>query len=523
MRTDWTQIKDQIIQNIDITQYCESRLEKVKEVRGEISACCPFHDDDEPSFSINSSTGLFHCFGCSEEGTLFDLHMHIHGMADFKEALTDLAELANVELPVAKKLPQKRPPIDEGLVKKWAESLAENHGIAKRLIERGISEKTMGRHQIGWDGVRYTIPIRDGAGRLVNIRRYDPGNATRKMINYATKMHSYGSPARLYGADRLRRYKGPIIVCEGEWDRLMLEQNGFPAVTGTHGAGCWRSEWSKLFKKRKVAIIMDTDQPGKKAADVIAESVYLEAESVRIVELPFPDKSGKDITDFFLAGRTLEELVKLIKNTPIYTGKAKRGVPYNWEVKSIEIMKTSPPIYTVEFPQGKIEMTTDDIMIPRRFKRQYFEEFQKFITLPEKDDEPTWEEYIEGLMESATIVSITTDSTPSGALREFIVEYLKNISLTETPEALNSGRGIILPDGRIYFKMNPLRRTVQEEFKGEFKLREITAQLKTTGCTGSIVAKIGGQSHRVWVTPLAGFEGLIQPEISLPEQPKNDV
>ena len=62
-----------------------------------LKACCPFHREKTPSFSINQSRGFYHCFGCGEHGSAFDFVMKMEGLT-FPEAVKRLASRCGVEI-----------------------------------------------------------------------------------------------------------------------------------------------------------------------------------------------------------------------------------------------------------------------------------------------------------------------------------------------------------------------------------------------------------------------------------------
>lgn len=317
MKYNTTAFKDSIIEKINIESYCSEHLEKSRISGVELTACCPFHNDHHPSFCISTESGLFKCHACGEEGNLFHLHGFLHCL-DFKEALGDLASRAGIEIPAR----EKKPVIKSTVIMSMVKELHNNRALLDKLLfTRHLDKKTIKDAKIGWDGERYTIPIYDPAGRLVNIRRYNP-DSKPKILNYTSGKgkykYSYGSPARLYGADQLKKSDGIVIVCEGEFDKLVLQRYGYISVTGTSGCNTWRREWSWQFKDRDVVIIYDSDDAGRRAArNIVAPKLVKFAKRLRIVELQFSESTGKDVTDWFLSGRTVTELESLIKDAQV--------------------------------------------------------------------------------------------------------------------------------------------------------------------------------------------------------------
>lgn len=97
-----------------------------------------------------------------------------------------------------------------------------------------------------------------------------------------------------------------VFIVEGEKDVHTLEKQGQVATCCPGGAGKWRPEYDGYFGELDVTIVADRDQPGEKHARTVAASLAGVAKSVRIVEAA----AGKDATDHFDAGHTLEQLVE---------------------------------------------------------------------------------------------------------------------------------------------------------------------------------------------------------------------
>lgn len=112
-----------------------------------------------------------------------------------------------------------------------------------------------------------------------------------------------------------------IFVCEGEKDVETLAQHGFAATCNPMGAGKWQSEHTETLRDAKrVVVIADKDEPGRKHAFAVATALHGVAKCVRSIELP--DRNGqpvKDAADWFAAGGTAAELRALVTSTPEFT------------------------------------------------------------------------------------------------------------------------------------------------------------------------------------------------------------
>src|SRR5262245_34143218 len=180
--------------------------------------------------------------------------------------------------------------------------------ICAYLHGRGIQDEMIDLNLLGWNGWRITIPIFDRDGELVFFKQArDPeDNSENPKIIAWPKGH-----LELYGWENLKSDTSHIIICEGEFDRLVLEANGFPAVTSTGGARAFRKEWAKEFKPiPEVYICFDNDEAGKNGALRVGRLIP----HAKIVELPQEVGEGGDVTDFFVRlGRNREDFLRLLQ------------------------------------------------------------------------------------------------------------------------------------------------------------------------------------------------------------------
>src|SRR5437879_6522235 len=155
---------------------------------------------------------------------------------------------------------------------------------------RGISDPVIGRHLLGWNGSRITIPIFDRHGRLAFFKlAKDPEHKTDSPKMLATP----GAHAELYGWERVLSKPEQIIICEGEFDRLVLESRGFAAVTSTGGAATFRAEWAELLRGiPSIYMCFDSDAAGRTGAERVAQLIP----RARIVRLPEDVGEGGDVT-----------------------------------------------------------------------------------------------------------------------------------------------------------------------------------------------------------------------------------
>lgn len=192
------------------------------------------------------------------------------------------------------------------------EALAYHQRLPERLWkylnERGIPNALIHAHLLGWNGQRITIPIPNRAGQLAFFKlAKDPEDKTDSPKMLATP----GARAELYGWEHLHEKPEKVIICEGEFDRLVLESYSFAAVTSTGGAGVFRPEWAEELKPiPEVYICFDHDEAGRNGALRVGRMIP----HARLVDLPGDVGEGGDVTDFFARlGRSREDFLRVLE------------------------------------------------------------------------------------------------------------------------------------------------------------------------------------------------------------------
>jgi len=273
---------------------------------------CPIHEEPgvsrTPSASFNFQKSVFHCMS-SCGGMSFTNLRH-----DILENESDPRDPENVEDPdpprsrrgrvrsisdaPSKRTSEKPLPTEERLEEFVENLLAAPRHLKTMVEERGLSIDTLKEYQIGYSTAedRYTIPVRDEDGVLVNVRMYKPDakEARQKMRSWS-KGDGVG---RLFLPNGLSKFD-EVVVTEGEMDCLIGRQNDLPTVATTSGASVWKPEWSPLFYGKTVFFCYDLDKAGHEGALKAANQVATYAEAVYIVRLPGGIK-GFDLTDYFV-------------------------------------------------------------------------------------------------------------------------------------------------------------------------------------------------------------------------------
>ena len=177
--------------------------------------------------------------------------------------------------------------------------------LTKFKIKQGIMERfdnTLGNGRRAYvcSDPCLVIP----AGPVVRCYRYNLPKAERWHV----------SPPG-YGAQWLGDLSKPdLILCEGEWDCLRLNDQGFDnAISHTAGAMTWLQQWTADFTGKRIWICYDRDAIGQRGAAKVARSLHPVTKEIRFIDLPLPGTpESKDISDFFKYGGTHDGFRKLI-------------------------------------------------------------------------------------------------------------------------------------------------------------------------------------------------------------------
>ena len=280
---------------------------------GEQRAFCPICEDPQesssPSAMFNVREGIWNCLKGNHGGSITRLVDDLKKNRGFSLTTTP-----------KKTKDQKAPPRPED-VAQWHEALlADDRALDAFVTNRGISRDTIEEYELGWDSRsgRYTIPVYDHRGNLVNIRKYKMGarDTEQKFLNHA----GHGD-ARLFLVHTMEGSDW-VVLAEGELDALILAQEGFPVVSGTGGSGTFKPEWAEAFTEKTVFVAYDADEAGDKGAIKVTNALRNFAALVYRVRLP---EKGMDVTDFFVAGNDGDAFEELLDQAVKSGSRSSRG------------------------------------------------------------------------------------------------------------------------------------------------------------------------------------------------------
>jgi DNA primase len=303
-------------------------------------ACCPFHKEKTPSFSVSPAKEIFYCFGCHKGGSVFTFVMEIERVA-FPDAIKIVAEKSGVPLPKLvddSRFEARRQEIDEVIeLNKWALEWWEQqleHGNAESrigrdyLAQREISDETRKEFRLGyapdsWDALsshlrqkgasqlqiersglvvkreeggsydrfrgRLIVPVMDIQGRPIAFGGRTLKDEDAKYIN-SPETAAYVKGRNLFGLNLTRdeiRRQGYAILVEGFLDLIIPYQFGIRNVVASLGTALTPDQVKLLARfARKVVVNYDGDRAGVQAAKKAIETLLAEDLEVKVLVLP---------------------------------------------------------------------------------------------------------------------------------------------------------------------------------------------------------------------------------------------
>ncbi len=311
-------------------------------------ACCPFHKEKTPSFSVSPTKDIFYCFGCQKGGTVFNFVMEIERVS-FPEAIRIVAEKAHVLLPTMVddgKFESRRKESDEVIelntwaLEFWEAQLADGGSEARAardyLARRQLTDETRSVFRLGyapdsWEALSANLKRRgandgqiersglvvkkDGGGFYDRFRGrliFPVFDAQSRPVAFGGRILAAGEPKylnspetaayvkgrHLYGLnlsrDEIRQKKFAILV-EGYMDLIALYQAGVRNLVASLGTAL-TTEQARMIGRfaRQVVINYDGDSAGVKAAKRAIETLLAEDLEIKVLVLP----DGLDPDDF---------------------------------------------------------------------------------------------------------------------------------------------------------------------------------------------------------------------------------
>ena len=332
-----------LLTRVDIVEVVD-RYVPLKKAGANYVACCPFHSEKTPSFSVSPTKQFYHCFGCGAHGTAIGFLME-HAGKTFPDAVEELARDAGLEVPRIERAGdrERREEGDDlnelllAAAKFYRARLKDAPQAINYLKGRGLTGEIAARFGIGfapeaWQslaevfpkyddaaleaaglviggdgGKRYDrfrdrvmFPIHDSRGRVIGFGGRVLGAAEPKYLN-SPETPVFSKGRELYGLYLARnaiRDAGKVVVVEGYMDVVALAQHGVEYAVATLGTATTPVHAQKLFRLTDTVVFcFDGDNAGRKAAwRALENTLPVLADGKNALFLFLPD--GEDPDDF---------------------------------------------------------------------------------------------------------------------------------------------------------------------------------------------------------------------------------
>jgi DNA primase len=351
----------EMLYRIDLVDLIDGYV-PLKKTGANFAACCPFHSEKSPSFTVSPSKQFYHCFGCGAHGNAIGFLMEYSGLG-FVDAIKDLAGRAGMQVPddhgPAGQHVEKSQALGEIMARAarfYYEQLKGSAKAVNYLKERGVSGEIARRFGLGyapegWQNLAaafddYSSSELQLAGLVINNERgrlYDRFrervmfpivSQKGEVIAFGGRVLGQGEPKYLnspetplfekgrevFGLPQARaaiRAQDVVIVVEGYLDVVALAQHGIGNAVATLGTATTAMQVQKLLRQaRRIVFCFDGDAAGRKAAWRALENsleALTEQKSIAFVFLP----EGED-PDSLVRKRGGEALQRLIAQaTPL--------------------------------------------------------------------------------------------------------------------------------------------------------------------------------------------------------------
>lgn len=303
---------DDLLARTDIVELIDQRV-PLKKAGKNYAACCPFHSEKSPSFTVSADKQFYHCFGCGAHGNAISFMMAFEQL-EFVEAIEELAKMHHLEVPRegGQKAYQQGSADDYSQMEKAAKiyqaQLQNSENALAYVAKRGLSADTIQKYSIGyapdsWDLLlkqlattragrdqlfelkltnrndngreydffrdRLMFPIRDKRGRVIGFGGRVLGDGTPKYLN-SPETRLFHKGRELYGLYEARQQQerlSMLLVVEGYMDVVALSQFGIEFAVACLGTATTGDHMQTMFRYTPTVVCCyDGDRAGRDAA-----------------------------------------------------------------------------------------------------------------------------------------------------------------------------------------------------------------------------------------------------------------
>lgn len=305
-------------QTITAGEYLTKKGIRFWQVGNRLKIHCVFNNCDCDSkgneahlYITDDEKGLYHCKKCGAKGNLITLAKHLG------DGISDITRNGKTSKKKYKRKDKNTCEELEALVKQCHQNLIEALELQEYLRnERGFTDEVIKKHKLGCGKEWINIPIFNEQGKCVQLklRRLPGDDREPRYKNYPT-----GVECHLFNSEILNNPETEeVFITAGEFDCILANLLGLPAISSTAGEGTLKESWLKQIKDagiEKVTLIPDTDVPGLKARnDNLKRLIDFGFDEVCVIDLKFKDVKNKDLTDACIReGMTKEKILALKK------------------------------------------------------------------------------------------------------------------------------------------------------------------------------------------------------------------
>ena len=398
----------ELLSRIDIVDVIE-RYVPLKKAGANYSACCPFHSEKTPSFTVSPSKQFYHCFGCGAHGSAIGFVMQYSGLG-FIDAVEDLASHIGMQVP--RDAPERhaqdaarKAPLTELMAraeKFYRDQLKLSPKAVDYLKRRGLSGEIASRFGLGyapddWQGLQNIFPdyadqaLTECGLIIVNEqgRRYDRFrdrimfpilDQRGNVIGFGGRVIDDGEPKylnspetpifekgrELYGLSQARKAiheADTVIVVEGYMDVVGLAQLGVENVVASLGTATTGMHVQKLLKQaNRVVFCFDRDSAGDRAARRAMENsleYLVDGKSVEILQMP-----GNQDPDEFIREHGKEAFQRLAGNATRLSEFLLREIRKDINLSTAEgraklIQQAKPLMQKIAAPTLRLQLTRE--------------------------------------------------------------------------------------------------------------------------------------------------------------------
>ena len=404
---------DQVLSSTDIVDVIKEKVNLTKN-GANFKGLCPFHNEKTPSFNVSSSKQFYHCFGCGAHGDAIKF-LQEHDNLTFIEALTKLAQSANLELPektkrndthynlfISNKLAAdfysrslkdnteaktylENRDIDQDMIdvfhlglsnNKWDDltNLFAKEKITSNAIEAGLVIKSNNKT---YDRFRNRImfPIRNSTGNIIGFgaRIYNSDDGAKYLNSPETKL--FHKSFELYGLYECKKdisKEKSVLIVEGYTDVIGLYKSGLRNCVATLGTAFTKHHFNKIKRyANKIVFCFDGDAAGKSAAWKAITNCLPELKDEIQLSLVFlpegcdPDSYVKTNKESFenLINNSMplsEYIIKTLKcNKDISTVEGKTS----FALEAKKVLNQMPDIIYTDILKDEIQEITGDVIL----------------------------------------------------------------------------------------------------------------------------------------------------------------